>query len=157
MWKTTNKSTLPQQLRLTDPGVREQLEALPASQVLIGHGTDGQPVCVDLDNESPHVLVYSASGGGTSTALLPDEHAARALADVVLDESDRLLRRSAWKAPCAVSKAAPASSALSTSAWTASSAPPPSSSVPSDPAVPRRDTITACLAPDAADRPTAKE
>nr|WSS66237.1 hypothetical protein OG284_35920 [Streptomyces sp. NBC_01177] len=91
MWKTTNKSTLPQQLRLTDPGVREQLEALPASQVLIGHGTDGQPVCVDLDNESPHVLVYSASGGGTSTALLPDEHAARALADVVLDESDRRL------------------------------------------------------------------
>ncbi|MFD3666340.1 helicase HerA domain-containing protein [Streptomyces sp. NPDC058659] len=69
MWKTTKKSTLPQQLRLTDPGVREQMEALPASQVLIGHGTDGQPVCVDLDNESPHVLVYSASGGGTSTAL----------------------------------------------------------------------------------------
>ncbi|WP_331763996.1 helicase HerA domain-containing protein [Streptomyces cyaneofuscatus] len=69
MWKTTNKSTIPQQLRLTDPGVREQLQALPASQVLIGHGTDGQPVCVDLDYESPHVLVYSASGGGTSTTL----------------------------------------------------------------------------------------
>lgn len=69
MWKTAKKSTVPQQLRLTDPGVREQLEALPASQVLIGHGTEGQPVCVDLDNDSPHVLVYSASGGGTSTAL----------------------------------------------------------------------------------------
>ncbi|MFG2630019.1 hypothetical protein [Streptomyces sp. NPDC048473] len=69
MWKTTAKSTLPQQLRLTDPGVREQLEALPASQVLIGLGTEGQPVCVDVDGDSPHVLVCSASGGGTSTVL----------------------------------------------------------------------------------------
>ncbi|MCG7525157.1 DUF87 domain-containing protein [Streptomyces sp. OfavH-34-F] len=69
MWKTTQQSTLPQQLRLTDPGVREQLEGLPADRVLIGHSTDGQPVCIDLDNESPHVLVYSASGGGTSTVL----------------------------------------------------------------------------------------
>ncbi|MFF8696784.1 hypothetical protein ACF08W_31690 [Streptomyces sp. NPDC015144] len=68
MWKT-KQSTVPQQVRLTDPGVREQLEALPASQVLIGLGTDGQPLGVDLDNESPHVLVCSASGGGTSTAL----------------------------------------------------------------------------------------
>ncbi|MFF8618111.1 hypothetical protein [Streptomyces sp. NPDC015350] len=69
MWKTTKKSTLPQQLRLTDPGAREQLEALPASQVLIGHGTDRQPVGIDLDTDSPHVLVCSTSGGGTSTAL----------------------------------------------------------------------------------------
>ncbi|MFE1408581.1 hypothetical protein ACFW5D_34340 [Streptomyces sp. NPDC058770] len=69
MWKTTKKSTLPQQLRLTDPGVREQLEALPASQVLIGLGTDRQPVGIDLDTDSPHVLVCSTSGGGTSTAL----------------------------------------------------------------------------------------
>ncbi|MCX5207629.1 hypothetical protein OG897_40270 [Streptomyces sp. NBC_00237] len=69
MWKTTAKSTLPQQLRLTDAGVHEQLEALPASQVLIGLGTGQQPVCVDLDHESPHVLVCSATGGGTSTAL----------------------------------------------------------------------------------------
>ncbi|MFD3533398.1 FtsK/SpoIIIE domain-containing protein [Streptomyces sp. NPDC058664] len=69
MWKTATKSTLPDLLRLTDPGVREQLEALPASQVLIGLGTDGQPVSVDLDTESPHVLVCSATGGGTSTIL----------------------------------------------------------------------------------------
>lgn len=69
MRKTTKKSTVPQQLRLTDPGVREQLEALPASQVLIGLGTDRQPVCFDLDTDSPHVLVCSASGGGTSTVL----------------------------------------------------------------------------------------
>ncbi|WP_327237449.1 DUF87 domain-containing protein [Streptomyces sp. NBC_01317] len=36
---------------------------------LIGRGTDGQPVCADLDNESPHVLVCSAAGGGSSTTL----------------------------------------------------------------------------------------
>ncbi|MGW7469291.1 hypothetical protein ACWGJT_32650 [Streptomyces xantholiticus] len=69
MWKTTKKSTLPEPLRLTDPGIREQLEALPASKALIGLGADGQPVCVDLDVESPHVLVCSASGGGTTTLL----------------------------------------------------------------------------------------
>ncbi|MFZ3491734.1 helicase HerA domain-containing protein [Streptomyces sp. 5.8] len=68
MWKT-QKNTIPQQLRLTDPGVREQLEALPASQVLIGLGTDQQPVCIDLDIDSPHVLVCSGTGGGTSTVL----------------------------------------------------------------------------------------
>ncbi|MEU9189440.1 DUF87 domain-containing protein [Streptomyces sp. NPDC048484] len=68
MWKP-KKSPLPQQLRLTDLGVREQLQALPVSQVLIGLGTDRQSVCIDLDNDSPHVLVCSASGGGTSTTL----------------------------------------------------------------------------------------
>ncbi|RPK32290.1 FtsK/SpoIIIE family protein [Streptomyces sp. ADI92-24] len=69
MWNTTKKSTVPQQLRLTDPGIREQLQALPASQVLIALGTDRQPVGIDLDNDSPHVLVCSAFGGGTSTVL----------------------------------------------------------------------------------------
>ncbi|MFF4291502.1 hypothetical protein ACFY0R_40410, partial [Streptomyces sp. NPDC001633] len=69
MWKTTKKSTLPQQLRLTDPGVREQLEALPASLVLIGFTPDGQPVCVDLDAEGPHVLVCTGTGGGATTIL----------------------------------------------------------------------------------------
>ncbi|MFG3158059.1 FtsK/SpoIIIE domain-containing protein [Streptomyces sp. NPDC048219] len=64
-----NKSTLPELLRLTDTGLREQLEAMPASQALIGLGADGQPVSVDWDTESPHVLVCSASGGGTSTTL----------------------------------------------------------------------------------------
>ncbi|MFI6730343.1 FtsK/SpoIIIE domain-containing protein [Streptomyces atratus] len=69
MWNTAKKTTLPELLRLTDPGIREQLEALPASTVLIGLGADGQPVYVDLDTESPHVLVCSASGGGTTTTL----------------------------------------------------------------------------------------
>ncbi|MEU0216057.1 hypothetical protein ABZ281_13430 [Streptomyces sp. NPDC006265] len=68
MWKP-KKSSLPQQLSFAAPVVREQMEALPASKALIGLGADGQQVCVDLDNESPHVLVCSAAGGGTSTAL----------------------------------------------------------------------------------------
>ncbi|MCX4799445.1 MULTISPECIES: hypothetical protein [unclassified Streptomyces] len=67
MWN--KKSTLPELLRFTDPGIREQLAALPASQILIGIGPDGQPVCVDLDVESPHVLVCSGSGGGTTSTL----------------------------------------------------------------------------------------
>lgn len=83
----TNSHTttmLPELLRLNDPDLREQLEALPASMVLIGLGTDGQPVCADLDAESPHVLVCSASGGGTTATLRtltaqPLHHGAHAL------------------------------------------------------------------------------
>ncbi|MET9656757.1 hypothetical protein [Streptomyces sp. NPDC006510] len=56
-------------LRLTDPAIREHMEALPASLVLIGLADDGQPVCVDLDGEGPHVLVCSGTGGGTTTVL----------------------------------------------------------------------------------------
>lgn len=66
---TAATSNIPEALRLSDPGVREQLEALPDSLVLIGLTTDGQPVCADLDNGSPHVLVSSAGGGGTTTVL----------------------------------------------------------------------------------------
>lgn len=94
------KNTLPELLRFTDPGVREQLEALPASQVLIGVGGDGQPVCFDLDSESLHVLVCSASGGGTSTTLRTlaaqlMHHGAHAL---VLDLKRGLPAVGAWPA-----------------------------------------------------------
>ncbi|MFD3334629.1 hypothetical protein ACFWV1_18515 [Streptomyces sp. NPDC058700] len=64
-----NKSTLPELLRLTDSALREQLAAMPASRALIGLGAGGQPVTVDWDAGSPHVLVCSATGGGTSTTL----------------------------------------------------------------------------------------
>ncbi|MEW1724733.1 hypothetical protein [Streptomyces sp. NPDC093109] len=60
MTKTTTTA-----LRLTDLAVREQLEALPASLVLIGFTPDGQPVCVDLDAEGPHVLVCTGTGSTT--------------------------------------------------------------------------------------------
>ncbi|MFH8873204.1 hypothetical protein [Streptomyces griseus] len=62
--KTTTTTTT---VRLSDPGVREQMEALPASLVLIGFTTDdGQPVCADLDAEGPHVLVCTGTGGATT-------------------------------------------------------------------------------------------
>ncbi|MGW0425257.1 hypothetical protein [Streptomyces sp. NPDC003015] len=58
---------LPDLLRLTDP-VRERLDALPSSMAVIGAGTDGQPVTVDLDGAA-HVLVSTCGGGGSSTIL----------------------------------------------------------------------------------------
>ncbi|WP_329266790.1 hypothetical protein [Streptomyces sp. NBC_01451] len=58
---------IPDLLRLTAP-VRETLESLPASVALIGVGTDGQPVTVDLDYAA-HVLVSTCGGGGSSTIL----------------------------------------------------------------------------------------
>ncbi|WP_030592958.1 hypothetical protein [Streptomyces anulatus] len=67
---TKKTTTTTATLRLTDPGVREQLEALPVSLVLLGFTTDdGQPVCVDLDTEGPHVLVCTGTGGGATTIL----------------------------------------------------------------------------------------
>ncbi|MFG2569228.1 hypothetical protein ACGFR6_27845 [Streptomyces sp. NPDC048567] len=68
MTKTT--TTTAATLRLSDPGVREQMEALSASTILLGFTTDdGQPVCVDLDHDSPHVLVCTGTGGGSTTVL----------------------------------------------------------------------------------------
>jgi hypothetical protein len=58
---------IPDLLRLTAP-VRETLDALPSSMAVIGVGTDGQPVTVDLDGAA-HVLVSTCGGGGSSTIL----------------------------------------------------------------------------------------
>lgn len=64
----TNTTALPKLLRLTDPGLREQLEALPASATLIGISTDGRAIAVDSD-AAPHILVCSGTGGGSTTIL----------------------------------------------------------------------------------------
>jgi DNA helicase HerA-like ATPase len=66
----TNTTALPKLLRLTDPGLREQLEALPDSAALIGIGigTDGRAIAVDID-AAPHILVCSGTGGGSTTIL----------------------------------------------------------------------------------------
>ncbi|MEU1050644.1 hypothetical protein ABZ400_36695 [Streptomyces sp. NPDC005897] len=58
----------PKLLRLTDPGLREQLEALPASAALIGISTDGRAIAVDID-DALHILVCSGDGGGSTTIL----------------------------------------------------------------------------------------
>ncbi|WP_053673050.1 hypothetical protein [Streptomyces sp. NRRL B-1140] len=64
----TNATALPTVLHFTDPGLREQLEALPASAALIGIGTDGTAIAVDIDN-APHILVCTDTGGGSTTIL----------------------------------------------------------------------------------------
>ncbi|MEV7906612.1 hypothetical protein [Streptomyces anulatus] len=65
----TNTTTLPQVLHFTDPGLREQIEAMPEGTALIGISTTGRAIAVDLNAESPHILVCTATGGGSTTVL----------------------------------------------------------------------------------------
>ncbi|MFG2197176.1 hypothetical protein [Streptomyces sp. NPDC048639] len=55
--------------RFNDPGVRDLLEKMPESAPLIGFGTGRKKVSVDLDAESPHVLVSAGTGGRKSVIL----------------------------------------------------------------------------------------
>ncbi|MFH9742679.1 helicase HerA domain-containing protein [Streptomyces roseolus] len=59
----------PKMLRLSDPGVRETLAKMPESAPLIGFGAGKKKVSVDLDADSPHVLISAGTGGGKSTIL----------------------------------------------------------------------------------------
>ncbi|MEU3414640.1 hypothetical protein [Streptomyces sp. NPDC006658] len=59
---TAPTPNLPEALRLSDPGVREQLQALPDSAALIGIGADGRALAVDID-AATHILVCSGTGG----------------------------------------------------------------------------------------------
>lgn len=52
--------------RVTFDHVRELIEAAPESAPLIGLGHRDQPVSVDLDSESPHILISASTGGGKS-------------------------------------------------------------------------------------------
>ncbi|MEW2121209.1 hypothetical protein AB0945_39950 [Streptomyces sp. NPDC005474] len=63
------KTALPTMLSFSAPDLREQIEALPEGTALIGISTTGRAIAVDLDTESPHVLVCTASGGGSTTML----------------------------------------------------------------------------------------
>ncbi|MFF2236272.1 hypothetical protein [Streptomyces anulatus] len=56
-------------LSFADPDLREQIEAMPEGTALIGISTTGKAIAVELDSESPHVLVCTASGGGSTTML----------------------------------------------------------------------------------------
>ncbi|MFJ1789670.1 hypothetical protein ACIOML_35850 [Streptomyces anulatus] len=56
-------------LSFADPDLRAQIEAMPEGTALIGISTTGQAIAVDLNGESPHVLVCTASGGGSTTML----------------------------------------------------------------------------------------
>ncbi|MGA5873990.1 pRL2-11 [Streptomyces cinereoruber] len=59
----------PSSLGLADPGVRDLLASMPESAPLIGLGAGGKTVSVDLDHDSPHVLISAGTGGGKSTIL----------------------------------------------------------------------------------------
>ncbi|MFD0367661.1 helicase HerA domain-containing protein [Streptomyces sp. NPDC127114] len=59
----------PARLSLDDPDVRDLLASMPESAPLIGLGAGKKPVSVDLDHDSPHVLISAGTGGGKSTIL----------------------------------------------------------------------------------------
>ncbi|MGY3340995.1 hypothetical protein ACVW0K_007188 [Streptomyces filamentosus] len=63
------KDRPPASLGLDDHGVRDLLASVPESAPLIGLGAGKKKVSVDLDHESPHVLISAGTGGGKSTIL----------------------------------------------------------------------------------------
>ncbi|MEU9115980.1 hypothetical protein AB0D04_30465 [Streptomyces sp. NPDC048483] len=60
---------LPKKAAFTDPSVRELVAKAPESAPVIGIGSGGKVVGVDLDAESPHILVNASTGGGKSVTL----------------------------------------------------------------------------------------
>ncbi|QKZ18586.1 pRL2-11 [Streptomyces chartreusis] len=59
----------PKKAAFKDPKVRELVAKAPESAPVIGIGTSGRTVSVDLDAESPHILVNASTGGGKSVIL----------------------------------------------------------------------------------------
>ncbi|MFE4024498.1 pRL2-11, partial [Streptomyces sp. NPDC059101] len=59
----------PSKVLFSDPEVRKIIEGMPESAPLIGLSHRGRVVSVDLDSESPHVLVSAGTGGGKSVIL----------------------------------------------------------------------------------------
>lgn len=55
--------------RFADPAIRDLVKAAPESAPLIGLSAGGRGVGVDLDAESPHILVSAGTGGGKSVIL----------------------------------------------------------------------------------------
>jgi hypothetical protein len=59
----------PAKAAFKDPKVREIVAAAKESAPVIGIGAGGHPGAVDLDAESPHILVNASTGGGKSVTL----------------------------------------------------------------------------------------
>ncbi|MFJ4679163.1 pRL2-11 [Kitasatospora sp. NPDC088783] len=59
----------PSKVAFSDPKVRELVRSVPESAPLIGLERGERIVSVDLDSESPHVLVNAGTGGGKSVIL----------------------------------------------------------------------------------------
>ncbi|WP_217243175.1 helicase HerA domain-containing protein [Streptomyces sp. AC555_RSS877] len=59
----------PKKAAFKDPKVRELVAKAPESAPVIKIGTGSRVVSVDLDAESPHILVNASTGGGKSVTL----------------------------------------------------------------------------------------
>ncbi|MGW1076039.1 pRL2-11 [Streptomyces sp. NPDC002537] len=59
----------PDKLLFKDPDVRELVRRAPEPAPLIGLGSGDRTVAVNLDDDSPHVLVAAGTGGGKSVIL----------------------------------------------------------------------------------------
>lgn len=59
----------PAKAAFKDPKVREIVAAAKESAPIIGIGSAGRIISVDLDAESPHILVNASTGGGKSVTL----------------------------------------------------------------------------------------
>lgn len=59
----------PTKAAFKDPKIREIVAAAKESAPVIGIGSAGRIVTVDLDAESPHILVNASTGGGKSVTL----------------------------------------------------------------------------------------
>lgn len=67
MVKKTRKP--PAKALLKDPKIREMMAKAKESAPVIGVGSGGKAVSVDLDADSPHVVISAGTGGGKSTIL----------------------------------------------------------------------------------------
>jgi hypothetical protein len=63
------RSRVPDRAFFSDPAVRAEVAKAKASAPLIGLTHGNRPVAVDLDSESPHVLLSAGTGGGKSSTI----------------------------------------------------------------------------------------
>jgi len=63
------RAQMPERAMFSEPDVRRLLEESRPSKPVIGLTRDRKPVAVDLDTESPHVLLSAGTGGGKSSTI----------------------------------------------------------------------------------------
>jgi hypothetical protein len=63
------KAPMPNVVRFSDPDIRELVERAKPSAPLFGIGRGGIPIYVDIDSDSPHLLLSAGTGGGKSWTL----------------------------------------------------------------------------------------
>lgn len=63
------KAPIPNVVRFSDPDIRDLVEQAKPSAPLFGIGRGGVPIFVDIDSDSPHLLLSTGTGGGKSWTL----------------------------------------------------------------------------------------